>query len=288
MPSAYTVVWCHNGVNRDVLLTRKRFTGARFNNVAIAMPQLLNGSGQEAFPGGDLNPGETAAAAGYREFLEETGIDLQLAATVAAYHIVHNHVVNHAPAHAFSTLFVQVASPVDLAALALAVNNNIVANVPADQELEVATVVTEANVIGMLGPNAAIPAGPAGWYGPPRMAQLNHQFRFSPVIGGPPIQVAAGYVAPGIRAQVTARLNDPFNWHVLSINSLPTAVGAAAAAAALALAPVPAPAWPFPVLPGWNLGLSRRQAQYLGALLALGTGVALHYLMQSLNPPDQA
>jgi 8-oxo-dGTP pyrophosphatase MutT (NUDIX family) len=305
MPYAYAVVWCNNGATRNVLLAQKRFLGTRFGGVAAPIAQLLNGAGQNCFPGGVINPGEADAAAAYREFLEETGIDLQQPAAIGLYHVIHAHVIAHAPAQPFSTLYVQVAAAADLAALAADINLNIAGNVPVDEEHLNVAVVAEANVLAALGPNPAIPGGPQGWYTPARMAQLALPFRFTPVVGAATnVPGAPTFVLPHVRAQVTARLNDPFNWHQLSINNLPVAAAAAgAAAAAMAaaalaaagpvavpvLAPVGGPAIIAPpglVAPAWNLGFSRRQAMLLASVLAVGLAVTINQLMPYLYPQD--
>jgi len=293
------VVWCHNGAGRDVLLAQKKFLGTRFGGAAAPVAQLLNGAGQNCFPGGLINAGETDVAAAHREFLEETGINLQLPATIALYHVVHTHVL---PQAGFSSVYVQVAAALNLAALAAAINGNIGANTPADDELLNVAVVAEGNVLAALGPNPAIPAPPNNWCTPARMPQLALQFHFSPNIAGGGVSnvpAAGTFVAPHLRGQVTVRLNDPFNWHQASINNLPVAAAAAVAAAAVlaaaaagpvvvpAVAPVGAPPIvvpPAPVAPAWNLRDARRQAMILGAVLVVGLAVTVNQWMPYLYP----
>lgn len=277
MPSAYTVVWCDNGVARDVLLATKRFTGSRFNGAAVVPPVLLHGAGQACFPGGGINPGETPQAAAEREFLEETGVNLTLPLTVATYHITHTHLINRV---GFSTLYVRLAAIADLNQLVNDINLNIAGNVPSDQEQAQVQAVAEANVVAMLGPSPLIP--PGGWYAP-RMAQLTGAFQVHQ--GGAWHQIAAGFVAPPLRAMVTNELNAPFNWHALSIADLHLAAAAVPVVAAVLgggpavimppVLPPPVIGPPVPVAHGWNLGIARQNLVLMTMMIALGLSVAI-------------
>lgn len=289
MPYAYTVVWCDNAAARDVLLATKRFTASRFNGAAVAPPVLLHGAGQACFPGGRINPGEAPQVAADREFLEETGIDLTLPLTVATYHITHTHLINRPQ---FSTLYVKLAALADLNQLAADINLNIGANTPADQEHAQVQVMAEANVAAALGPSPLIP--PAGWYGPPRMAQLAGIFRVHQA--GAWHQIAAGFVAPPLRAMVTNELNAPFNWHGLSIGDLHLAAAAAPVVAVVLgggpmvmvppVLPPPVVGGPVPVAHGWNLGIARRNLVLMTAILALGLSAAVA-MYRNLYPDQE-
>jgi len=187
----------------------------------------------------------------------------------------------------------------DLNNLAAAINANILANAPLCQELDSVAVVAQGAVGAQLGPNPAIPPGPAGWYNP-RMAQLAGQFQFTPAGAHVPTTVPAGFVPPHMRQQVTVRLNDPHNWHQMSVASLGAAVAAAAlAAAVLAVPPVVVHGGPPPlVVPAhvgapaaaaraWNLGDARQRGAFLAMLLVLGLAVAATHLMPYLYPTNE-
>ncbi|BFI95350.1 MAG: hypothetical protein RSP_08600 [Rhodanobacter sp.] len=278
MPYAYTVVWCDNAAARQVLLATKHFTGSRFNGAAVAPPVLLHGAGQACFPGGQINAGEAPQAAAEREFLEETGIDLALPLTVATYHITNTHLINRP---AFSTLYVKLAALADLNQLVNDINLNIGANTPLDQEHSQVQAIAEVNVAAALGPSPLIP--PAGWYGPPRMAQLAGIFRVHQ--GGAWHQIAAGFVAPPLRAMVANELNAAFNWHGQSIGDLHLAAAAVPVVAAVLgggppvivppVLPPPVIGPPLPVAQGWNLGVARRNLVLMTAFIALGLSAAM-------------
>jgi 8-oxo-dGTP pyrophosphatase MutT (NUDIX family) len=283
MPYAYAVVWTNGGGARHVLLATKRFTGSRFAGAPVAPPVLLHGAGQACFPGGLINVGEAAQAAALREFHEETGVDLAAPLAVAAYHVAHLHLINRV---GYSTLYVQLAALADLNQLVADINANIALNVPLDQEQDQVQVVAEVNVAALLGPSALIPV--AGWYPPPRMAQLVGAFSIHQV-GVGWHGVAAGFVPPHLRVMVTNELNAPSNWHLAGVNDLHLAAAAAlVVAAALVAGPVVVPVvpillpamvgGPLPIAAPGHLGQARQQAFFLMAVLAVGLAVALAML----------
>jgi len=286
MPNAYVVAWCNDAGGRHVLLATKRFTGSRFNGAPVAPPVLLHGAGQACFPGGRINGGEAAQAAAEREFLEETGINWANPLAVATYHVTHTHLINRA---AFSTLYVQLAALADLNQLAVDINANIGNNTPLDQEQAQVQVVAEAGVAALLGPSPLIPAG--GWYAP-RMVQLAGVFRLHQA--GAWHQIAAGFVAPPLRAMVTNELNAPFNWHATSVGDLHLAAAAAPVVAVVLaggpvailppILPPPMVGAPPPVAHGWNLGYARQNMVLMTMIIAVGLAAA--FRMYQLLYPD--
>jgi 8-oxo-dGTP pyrophosphatase MutT (NUDIX family) len=62
------------------LIVKKRFSNQWWNG-AIAGAAIVNQAGQYAFPGGRMNPGETAIEAALREFYEESGFAISNAKT---------------------------------------------------------------------------------------------------------------------------------------------------------------------------------------------------------------
>lgn len=294
MPQAYLVVWCNAAGNRHVLLATKRVLGARFNG-APAVPTLLNGAGQACFPGGGIGVGETPRQAARREFLEETGIDILSPPAIALYNVQGNHLINSGagapPGNQYSTLYVQLANLLDLQNLSNAINVNIGANAPLDDELNTTQVVAEGAVNAMLGPIA----GAANWYGPPRMVALNGAFQVRGA--GAWHNIGPGFVLPARRAFVHAKLNAPHGWFQTMIANLNMAAAAAALAhglipggPVLAVAPVLPPVAIgalAPVGPPGQIGPAIRRALMYGAVIALGAAVTINYLMPYLFPGDK-
>lgn len=71
----YVVVWQRIEPATLVLLAQKKVWGTRFNGNWVE-PGVLNYAGQWVFPGGGVNRDEQPEDAAWREFFEETGIDL--------------------------------------------------------------------------------------------------------------------------------------------------------------------------------------------------------------------
>ena len=293
MPQAYTVVWCNAAGARHVLLATKRFLGQRFGG-APSPATLLNGAGQACFPGGGVGPGETPRQAARREFQEETGVDILSPASIALYNVTDNNVTNSGagglPANQYSTLYVKVAALADLQNLSNAINVNIAANTPADDELQTTQVVVEAAVAAMLGPVAGV----ATWSNP-RLPGLAGAFRVRHA--GAWHNIPAGFVPPHLRPWVAAKLNAPHGWFQSMMNRLPMVAAAVAAAhaplpagPAMGLPPVIAPAMaggPPPVAAPGGIGPARRTAYTLAAIAALGVAVALNYVITYLYPSDK-
>ncbi|WP_404616356.1 hypothetical protein [Rhodanobacter hydrolyticus] len=193
--------------------------------------------------------------------------------------------------HQYSTLYVKVATLLDLQNLSNAINVNILANTPLDDELQTTQVVAEAAVAGMLGP---VP-GAAAWYGPPRMAALAGAFRVRNA--GAWHQIPAGFVLPIRRPFVTAKLNSPHGWFQDMVNRLAGVAAAVAVAHAplplgpvMGLAPVmppPVGGGPPPVAPPGGLGTALKRACVLATVAAVGVAVALNYVIPYLYPSDK-
>ncbi len=103
MPSAYCVIFAANAATGPVVL------------VATKAANMPNNPGQVVFPGGRIDGGETPAAAAVREFLEETGVTVDL-----VHNVIHTtHPVAIAAQEVvdfvgYSALYVRVGSLADL------------------------------------------------------------------------------------------------------------------------------------------------------------------------------
>ncbi len=175
----------------DVVLAAKNIFGNRSHGRWQQAPIIWNNCGQLVIPGGRKDAIETPLRAAQREYFEETGVDFRDTAVRAAMMCIGEPVLKifrpDPGGYCCAYQMVSNASP-----LVGAVNANIGAGVPADDELHDAGLAAGQHAVGLFGPPQL-----AGW----RQAQFN-------------------LLPPNDQALAMQKMADPFDWFVRCVEHL--------------------------------------------------------------------